>query len=102
QSVSSAFLAWELLIVDVILMIKVCKCFRHGLKGFSGFQLIRKDLPRAPPVCVHSSSQKHTQLETTVASMQWAAVIEKESKRQKFEGCSHVGIQLWHISPGVA
>ncbi|XP_044288085.1 cyclic nucleotide-binding domain-containing protein 2 [Varanus komodoensis] len=31
------------LIVDVILMIKVCKCFRHGLKGFSGFQLIRKD-----------------------------------------------------------
>ncbi|XP_063003771.1 cyclic nucleotide-binding domain-containing protein 2 [Elgaria multicarinata webbii] len=31
------------LIVDIILMIKVCKCFRFGLKGFSGFHLIEKD-----------------------------------------------------------
>ncbi|KAM6463248.1 cyclic nucleotide-binding domain-containing protein 2 isoform 1-T2 [Liasis olivaceus] len=31
------------LIVDIILMIKVCRCFRAGLKGLSGFHLIEKD-----------------------------------------------------------
>ncbi|KAJ7345445.1 hypothetical protein JRQ81_001395 [Phrynocephalus forsythii] len=31
------------LIVDIILLIRVCRCFRRGLKGFQGFQLIEKD-----------------------------------------------------------
>uniref|UniRef100_A0A670IGB3 Uncharacterized protein n=1 Tax=Podarcis muralis TaxID=64176 RepID=A0A670IGB3_PODMU len=28
---------------NVILMIKVCRCFRRGLKGFSCFHLVEKD-----------------------------------------------------------
>ncbi|KAH0621663.1 hypothetical protein JD844_023206 [Phrynosoma platyrhinos] len=31
------------LIVNLILMIRVCRCFRNGLKGFQGFQLIERD-----------------------------------------------------------
>nr|XP_020666009.1 cyclic nucleotide-binding domain-containing protein 2 isoform X1 [Pogona vitticeps] len=32
------------LIVNIILLSRVCRCFRSGLKGFQGFQLIEKDI----------------------------------------------------------